>query len=123
MQISIAAGIIVTLIALAMLVSMGRFQVSLLTGPILVWFGISGLNRPLYRVDGDELVMRNLLGMTTRRHPMSAVRIEGNTDDVRRLIVQMKNGKTRMLAKEKSLLMDDASVTRFMGKMSAEAFD
>lgn len=122
MQLFIAMGAVVTLVALAMLIAFGQFQVSLITGPFIMAFGISGLSGPLYRVDGDELKMRNFLGMTVRGYPLSALGVDSDARGKRRLVARKANGKARTLAREKSLLMDDASVARFIGKLSAETF-
>jgi|GEM_PF-3233593 len=74
-----------------------KFQVGMVTGPMLLLFGILGWVNPFYVFKDGVLQARNLLGMTLFRHPIEVLSIQsGSKPGERRLYVVKDAGKGKM---------------------------
>ena len=71
----------------------GDFQVGMVTGPMLLLFGILGSVNPFYVFRDGVLQARNLLGMTLFRHPIEKLSVEPGPKDGERRLFVIKNAE------------------------------
>lgn len=116
-------GVLLIGIGLTLMSMTGQFQIGMVTGAIIGLFGILSLNNPLMVLEGNEVQLRNLLGMTLKRYPLSEVKVEPDHKGVLNLVVPKPNGGTRTILKGKSMFIDRASSLAMIQAVQGGTFD
>lgn len=101
----------------------GDFQVGIITGPMLLLFGILASVNPFYVFKDGVLQARNLLGMTLFRHPLEKLTVEpGAKPDERRLFVikNAEKGKKKRIMSTHTLFFDKKDVRQMIDAVQGQ---
>ncbi len=115
----VVLGIVLTVVNLWLMSSSGRFQMGIILGPMIFLFGFLGLYNALFVWNGRELEMRNVLGMTLRRVPLSELEV---ADEERgRMLYRVRdNGKRRKLVRDGWFLWDKEGSKNLIDTIEAQ---
>ena len=119
----IILGLLVIGLGVVLLMETGRTQIGMFTGVFIALVGVLSLINPLVVLKDNEVQMRNLFGMTLKRYPISAVRVEMGKNDVPILIAPKSNGGKRTLLKGKSLFFDNEASLTLIHAVQGGTFD
>lgn len=101
----------------------GDFQAGMVTGPMLLLFGILASVNPFYVLKDGVLQARNLLGMTLFRHPLERLTVEpGAKANERRLFVvkDEEKGKKKRIMSTHTLFFDKAQVRQLIDMVQGQ---